>query len=285
LSNRAKHPFVSVNCNAVTPTLFESEVFGHERGAFTGAGGSRQGLFERANQGVLFLDEIGDLGVEMQLKLLRFLEERRIQRVGGRQEVAVDVKVVAATNRDLGEAIKQGKFRKELFYRLNGFSIKPPQLAEHPEDILDLVRYFLGQIQQIEARGPLSIRREAVQFLEKQTWPGNVRELKNTVHGAVLHAEGEPIGLSHIELAYEPPKETAKDAKDKRRAGGDSPTDLLERASSGEIGDAYHRYLGQEALRMIRKAMAVALGSKAKAAKLLGMRRGTLRQKLREFGL
>ena len=280
-SSRAKHPFIPVNCSALTTTLFESEVFGHERGAFTGARGSR-GLFEQANHGTLFLDEIGDLCPDIQLKLLRFLQDRCIHRVGGQSEVPLDVRVVAATNRDLENAMKAGQFRQDLYYRLSGYPICAPHLEEHPEDIRDLVRHFLRKFQKESSIGALSIGQEAVEFFQMQSWPGNVRELENVVHRAVLEAQGQPITLAHAEAAC---KSRNQMAKGERRAGRDTPTDLLERAKRGEVKNVHARVIEQEERYLFMRAMSESKGNQSIVAQWLGITRATLRARLRRFGM
>jgi DNA-binding NtrC family response regulator len=282
LSSRAKHPFIPINCNEITPTLFESTVFGHERGAFTGARDSRAGCFEQAKGGTLFLDEIGDLDMTIQVKLLRVLQEGCVVRVGGHSAIPLDIHVIAATNRDLDQAMQVDQFRKDLFYRLYGFLIRVPELKNHPEDIRDLVRYSLRKFHKDSASRAPSIWPQAVKFFEKQPWPGNVRELENAVRRAVLLAQGQPIGCDHVEQACEPLNPTTKD---KRRAGVDTPTDLIERAKRGEAKNVHATVMGRAEESLIRKTMAHALGNKAKAARWLGLRRETLREKLRRYGI
>src|SRR5207247_4647240 len=197
-SDRANAPFVAVNCAAIPETLLESELFGHERGAFTGADMRGIGRFEQANGGTLFLDEIGDLSLSTQAKLLRVLQEKCIQRLGGKETISVNVRVIAATHRDLETAIKEKLFREDLFYRLSVVIIAVPSLRLRPEDIPILVKYFI-QRYSVELGIPqASIQAEAVQLLQSQTWPGNVRELENVVRQTWLLARGYVIGAEHI---------------------------------------------------------------------------------------
>jgi DNA-binding NtrC family response regulator len=200
-SNRNDRPFVAVNCAAIPETLLESELFGHERGAYTGAHARRVGRFEQASKGTIFLDEIGDLSLSTQVKLLRVLQEKYIQRVGGNEKIPVDVRILTATHRDLESAIQEKQFREDLFYRLSGVTITLPSLNQRAEDIPDLVKYFLRRSALELGNDSPSIQPDAVAFLQNQTWPGNVRELENVVRQALLLARGYSIGLEHVQQA------------------------------------------------------------------------------------
>jgi len=193
LSRRAGKPFVAFNCSAISPTLIESELFGHERGSFTGAEKRRVGYFEEAMGGTLFLDEITEMGPELQVKLLRVLEDRTLRRVGGSQELKVDVRLVSATNRDPREAIRDKKLREDLYYRLNVFPIALPALAEKPEDIPLLAEHFRKSIEEQEHAGVAEWDPKAFEVLLVYDWPGNVRELRNVVHRAYVMTEGKTI--------------------------------------------------------------------------------------------
>src|ERR1051325_4032004 len=201
-SGRASQPFVPVHCAAIPETLLESELFGHERGAFTGAHARRVGRFEQANHGTIFLDEIGDLTLSTQVKLLRVLQEKYIQRVGGNEKIPVDVRVLTATHRDLETAIEENQFREDLFYRLSGVTITLPPLSQRCEDIPDLVKYFMLRIAAELGIDAPSIQPEAIDFLQAQAWPGNVRELENLVRQALLLARNYSISLEHAQEAY-----------------------------------------------------------------------------------
>ena len=190
LSRRSKAPFLPLNCGAISPTLIESELFGHERGSFTGAQRRHKGHFERAHQGTLFLDEISEMPIELQVKLLRVLETNQFMRIGGDQTVEVDVRVIAATNRDPNKAVQDGKLREDLLYRLQVFPIHMPQLSERGDDIQLLADYFLGQLNERQGTGK-AFSDEARDRLRTHTWPGNVRELKNVVHRAFIMADQE----------------------------------------------------------------------------------------------
>jgi DNA-binding NtrC family response regulator len=193
LSKRAAKPFVAFNCGAISPTLIESELFGHERGSFTGADKRRVGYFEEAAGGTLFLDEITEMGSELQVKLLRVLEDRTLRRVGGSQELKVDVRLISATNRDPHDAIRHKKLREDLFYRLNVFPIALPTLAERSEDIPLLAEHFRKLIEEQERAGVTSWDPKALDLLQSYDWPGNVRELRNIVHRAYVMTEGRMI--------------------------------------------------------------------------------------------
>jgi len=193
LSRRASAPFVAFNCAAISPTLIESELFGHERGSFTGADKRRIGYFEEANGGSLLLDEITEMGPELQVKLLRVLEAKTLRRVGGVQDLRVDVRLISATNRDPLDAIKENKLREDLYYRLNVFPIALPPLAERREDIAVLAEHFRKQIEDQERSGVQAWDPAALRTLEAYPWPGNVRELRNVVHRAHVMTEGDTI--------------------------------------------------------------------------------------------
>jgi DNA-binding NtrC family response regulator len=193
LSRRAGKPFVAFNCGAVSPTLIESELFGHERGSFTGADKRRVGYFEEANEGTLFLDEITEMSAELQVRLLRVLEEKSLRRVGGAQEIRVDVRLLSATNRDPEAAMREGKFREDLYYRLNVFPLRLPALKDRREDIPILAEHFLREIEQQEKSGVTHFEPAAIQMLQTRDWPGNVRELRNMVHRAYILTEGDTV--------------------------------------------------------------------------------------------
>jgi DNA-binding NtrC family response regulator len=207
LSPRAAFPFVAINCAAIPETLLESEIFGHEKGAFTGAADRRQGCFELADRGTLFLDEIGEMTPATQVKLLRVLQERKFRRLGGRVEQTVDVRVIAATNVEPPEAVQKGKLREDLYYRLNVFSFRLPPLRERKEDMPLLVQAFLNEFNTRNQKSIAGIDQSAMRMLEHHNWPGNVRELRNVIERATILAPGPFIELKHLPptLADEPP--------------------------------------------------------------------------------
>ena len=281
-SSRASRPFVAFNCNAIPETLFESELFGYEAGAFTGARVRRIGWFEQANGGTLFLDEIGDLTLSAQVKLLRVLQEQRIQRLGGSREVQLDVRLLTATHRDLEMLIDLKEFRQDLFYRLSGLTIKTPELRQHREDISELAQHFLLKLCQERGLGPLSIRPGAVEFFENQPWPGNVREFEHAINRAALLARGHAIDLPHAQAACE---------RKSRHANGDDRyrpqplTDLVEGAQSGKIKNLRAVAHEQVERSLVERLMAIANGNQTKMAALLGVTRKTLHNILQKLSL
>jgi transcriptional regulator with PAS, ATPase and Fis domain len=207
LSPRATQPFVPINCAAIPDNLLESELFGHEKGAFTGAVARRQGSFEMANHGTLFLDEIAEMTPAMQAKLLRVLQERKFRTVGGSREQEVDIRVIAATNLDPGDAVKDGKLREDLFYRLNVFAIRLPALRERMDDLPPLVDAFIREFASRNGRDVVGLSEPAMKRLTQHTWPGNVRELRNVIERATIVAKGhqiEPGDLPSLSLSATP---------------------------------------------------------------------------------
>jgi DNA-binding NtrC family response regulator len=207
LSPRASFPFVAINCAAIPETLLESEIFGHEKGAFTGAADRRQGCFELADRGTLFLDEIGEMTPATQVKLLRVLQERKFRRLGGRVEQSVDVRVIAATNVDPLEAVKQAKLREDLFYRLNVFSFRLPPLRERKEDLPLLTQAFINEFNQRNQKTIAGVDQQTMRMIDHYAWPGNVRELRNVIERATILSSGPFIEAKHLPptLAEEPP--------------------------------------------------------------------------------
>ncbi|MFO1497205.1 MAG: sigma-54 dependent transcriptional regulator [Verrucomicrobiota bacterium] len=279
-SQRSDKTFLAVNCAAIPQTLIDSELFGHERGAFTGAESRRIGRFEQANGGTLFLDEIGDLPFETQAKLLRVLQERTFQRLGGNVTIPVDVRVLAATHRDLEAAIKEREFREDLFFRLNVVTISLPPLSERMEDMPDLVRYFLARAAaEFDLHAP-AIQPEAISFLQRQPWPGNVRQLENTVRQALLLAKPFPVGVEHLTKVLGSPVNPVT-----AQSHASYVAALLSLAERGEIQDAYWRMIADLEPELISQAIQRAAGNQAKAARWLGITRLKMREKLAELGL
>jgi two-component system NtrC family response regulator len=235
-SRRKDGPFVAINCNAIPENLLESELFGHEKGAFTGAHVQRKGLLETASGGTLFLDEIGELPAAIQVKLLRFLQEQRFQRVGGRQEIQVDTRLVAATNADLQQMISNGKFREDLYFRLAVVTIRLLPLRERGEDILLLAREFLRRYAAQENRKNLVFAPDALRAMERHSWPGNVRELQNRVRRAVIMASGSRVNANDLEL------ESAKSAT---APGGTTLRQAREQVERDMIQQALKRHGGK----------------------------------------
>jgi transcriptional regulator with GAF, ATPase, and Fis domain len=216
-SNRSRWPLVCMNCAATPPSLIASELFGHEKGAFTDANQRRPGRFEVADHGTLFLDEIGDMPIKAQCALLRVLQERQVERLGGSRTIPVDVRVIAATNCDLSIAVESGKFRLDLFYRLNIFPIRVPPLRERPEDILPLARYFIERYAAKAGKRIRSIGKRTAQFLEAWPWPGNIRELQNVIERSVILCDTETLAVE--EAWPSSPSESLYDPQPRRTAG------------------------------------------------------------------
>jgi len=237
-SDRVNAPFVAINCAAIPETLLESELFGHERGAFTGAESRRIGRFEQADKGTIFLDEIGDMTPGTQVKLMRVLQEKCLQRLGGKETIPVDVRVIAATHRDLETAIKQNQFREDLYYRISVVVLNLPPLRERKEDIPDLIRFFLEKYAVEFGVDNPAIHPDAVEFLQAQPWPGNVRELENITRKMLLLAQSYTISVEHVRaaLAKASPPATSVDKSLQGYA-----EELLAAAQRGELSDAYAR--------------------------------------------
>jgi len=281
-SDRANAPFVAINCAAIPETLLESELFGHERGAFTGAEERRIGRFEQAEGGTIFLDEIGDMTFGTQIKLMRVLQEKCVQRLGGKETVAVNVRVLAATHRDLETAIRQKQFREDLYYRLSVVVISLPALRQRREDIPDLIRYFLQKHGPELGNPKPSIHPEAMDFLQAHNWPGNVRELENVVRKALLLAQSYTINLDHARTAL---NRTSELIYSSTRSFGDYVDDLLGAAQRAEITDAHARIMETAEREVFARAIKLAQGNQAKAARWLGISRITMKAKLVQFGL
>jgi len=281
-SQRAKAPFIAINCAAIPENLLESELFGHERGAFTGADQRRVGRFEQAHKGTLFLDEIGDLPPDTQVKLLRILQQQTFQRVGGTETISVDVRLIAATHRNLEAMIREGKFREDLFHRLNVVSVQLPRLRERRDDIPMLVRHFLRQYAEEFGLESPTVSTEALAVLQADAWPGNVRELENVTRRLLLGARGLSINADAV-------RQTLGARNAEATGGGASfslfARELLARAQVGELDDAYARMLAEAEREILTQAISLAEGNQAKAARWLGLSRFTLREKLKQLGL
>jgi DNA-binding NtrC family response regulator len=280
--DRADKPFIAVNCAAIPETLLESELFGHERGSFTGANGRRIGRFEQAHGGTIFLDEIGDLSAGTQAKLLRVLQEKHLQRVGGNELIPVDVRVLAATHLNLEAAIHEREFREDLFYRLSVVTITLPPLKDRAEDIPELVRFFIQRhAKDLGVHNP-SIQNEAIAWLQMQPWPGNVRELENVVRQALALARPLGIAVAHVQEAVAKTRHIIGTEKKELAA---YVTDLLVRTQRGEVEHAYARMVADLEPELFSQAIKLAQGNQAKAARWLGVTRLKMREKLIELGL
>lgn len=276
--HRAHKPFIAVNCAAIPENLLESELFGHEKGAFTGAVGTKIGRFEQANGATLFLDEIGDMQPFLQAKMLRVLQERVIQRVGGRSEIPVDVRVIAATHRNLEKMVEEGGFREDLLYRLNGSTIKLPALRDRLGDVKLLTDHFLTRFGKDLSVAHPQITAEALSFLSRQTWPGNIRQLQNVLRQVILKRRELTITDSDLESLI--------DAKTGNLGDDLSMSEIAEsviaKAQNDELAEgAYREMLHLMEASLISHTLRVTDGNLSKSAQLLGITRYTLREKMK----
>jgi two-component system, NtrC family, response regulator HydG len=262
-SPRARGPFVAINCAAIPENLLESELFGHEKGAFTGAIGRRIGRFERASKGTLFLDEIADMSLALQAKILRALQDRTVERVGGGGATPIDVRLVAATNRDLAAAVREGRFREDLYYRLAVVTLQLPPLRERGRDVDALAEHFAALYAREHSRPIRAIAEETLRLIREAPWPGNVRQLRNAVERAVVMSDGEVLLPRHL------------------------PAELLAPAAGPEapLGEEPFCSLAEMERRMIGRALRETGRNFSLAAELLGIHRNTLRRKIAEYGL
>jgi DNA-binding NtrC family response regulator len=281
-SDRVNAPFVAINCAAIPETLLESELFGHERGAFTGAESRRIGRFEQADKGTIFLDEIGDMTPGTQVKLMRVLQEKNLQRLGGKETIPVDVRVIAATHRNLETAIQQNLFREDLFYRISVVVLNLPPLRERKEDIPDLVRFFLHKYASEFSIEDPAIHPNALEFLQLQPWPGNVRELENATRKMLLLAQRYTISVEHVRAALAKINVPAASTEKPLQAYAD---ELLAAAQRGELSDAHARMHELTERILLGRAIELAHGNQAKVSRWLGISRLTLRDKLIQYGL
>jgi DNA-binding NtrC family response regulator len=261
ISGRRDKPYIKVHCAALTESLLESELFGHEKGAFTGAVARKRGRFELANGGTIFLDEIGEISQQVQIKILRVLQDKKFERVGGEQTLEVDVRIIAATNKSLKEEIEAGRFREDLYYRLNVVNIHVPPLRERKEDIPLLVHAFLEEFSRENNKEIEAIDKSAMQALHNYTWPGNIRELRNCIESAVVMAKGEKITLDDL-----PPHIAAGDETDYVKIEVGTPLEDAEKA-------------------VIQATLNRENGNKTRAAEILGIGRKTLHRKINEYGI
>jgi transcriptional regulator with PAS, ATPase and Fis domain len=269
-SARAERPFVAINCAALPEQLLESELFGYEKGAFTGAAATKIGRIEQAAGGTLFLDEIAEMSPLVQAKFLRVLQEREFQRLGGTKTLKADVRVIAATNRNLGAAITRGDFREDLYYRLNVFEIRIPALRERPEDILPLAEAFLEDLGAAMGRPAAGISRDGREWLLEYPWPGNVRELRNAIERAILFCDGGLITRQHL-----PMTRTGAPAPARAATSLEPVTPLIPGAVDLEAMDRGY----------IEKALSQTRGNKSKAARLLGLSRAQLYTRLEKYNI
>lgn len=287
MSNRRDKPFVAINCGAIPADLLESELFGHEKGAFTGAVSARKGRFEVAEGGTLFLDEIGDMSMPMQVKLLRVLQERMFERVGSNQSLRCNVRIIAATHRDLETSIANGRFREDLYYRLNVFPIETPSLSERVDDLPELIQE-LGARLRLRGLDPAIFTDSALRALKMYMWPGNVRELGNLVERMAILSPGTPVAQRDLPARYRGGDEQAeREAVMSCAAIGASEGVSLEEKAMLLPGEGLdlRDHLARIEIDLIRQALQVSDGIVAQAAKLLQVKRTTLVEKLRKYSL
>jgi len=284
-SLRAEHPFVALNCGAVPETLLESELFGHMRGAFTGADANKKGLIEVAERGTVFLDEIGEMNASMQVKLLRILQDRRFRRLGGTDEVQADIRIIAATNQDLPRLVADGRFREDLFYRINVIPIQLPPLRDRREDIALLAQHFMGKFSALMNKPVNSISGEAQQRLVEYAWPGNVRELENVIERAVALEQTPVILADTLPSNVGPgggllPSTSMPVAEDGGGAGAEFPAlpDLGDGFDLEARGDEFYRHY-------ISLALERTGGVQTRAAELLGMSFRSFRYYAKKFNI
>lgn len=275
-SPRARAPFIAVHCAALSENLLESEIFGHERGAFTGAMEKRVGRFEAADGGTLFLDEIGEISASTQVKLLRFLETKAIERVGGSKPIQLDVRLVAATNRDLEKMVREGKFREDLYFRLNVVRITLPPLRERTDDIPLLLAHYIRYFAQENGVQPLAVEPGALRYLQAYAWPGNIRELRNFTENAVVMHRGGKLTEYDLEPRFRGERAALPAAAvPGAPASADAPG--LSPAAGGSLS------VEENEKRLLREALIKARGNRTKAAQLMGISRRTLHRKLAEW--
>ncbi len=281
-SRRSAAPFLTINCAAIPETLLESELFGHEKGAFTGADRRRIGKFEQSNGGTIFLDEVGDMTPLTQAKTLRLLQEQKFERLGGNETVTTDVRILAATNQDLGTLVAQGKFRQDLFYRLSVFTIRLPPLRERGEDLAILVQHYLRRFNRELGKEVSAIAPEALDVFRQYPWPGNVRELQSALKQALLHATGSVLMRDFLSESL-----TKADATPASEAAEDglSMAQFIDARLSAGSEDLYAESLRRLERMLVTKVLQYTAGNQVQAARILGITRGSLRNKVRELGI
>lgn len=273
-SHRRASPFVALNCVTLTPELLGSELFGHEKGAFTGATDRKLGKFELANKGTIFLDEIGELDLELQARLLRVLQEREFQRVGGTQDIHTDVRIIAATNRNLAQAVAAGRFREDLYYRLNVMTLELPPLRQRQQDIPDLVMHFLRICSNQAGRLTLGIEADALAMLSAYQWPGNVRQLRNTIERAVVLTPGQKITTASL-----PPEIQSAAGQQIPEVGVAHSITRQAEVTIQPLAEALEHFKRQHVMKALRQTG----GNQAKAAELLGIKAPNLSRLLKKF--
>jgi two-component system nitrogen regulation response regulator GlnG len=288
--SRSDKPFLAVNCAAIPEQLLESELFGHEKGAFTGAEQQRIGKFEQCHGGTIFLDEIGDMPATLQSKILRLIQQQEFQRVGGNETVKVDVRIVAATNRDLEQMVSEGDYREDLLYRLNGYCIQLPPLRERGDDLVTLVRHFLAQIAQEIGRQVDGIAPATLDALRAYSWPGNIRELEGVLRQTLLQMNGTVVAPEFLPAAVLRRDHSATDDGGRPEHDDDSalPYNLkrfVERQLASKSASIYAETLEMMERYLLSTILTLSDGNQSEAARILGITRGSLRHKIRSLGI
>ncbi|CAG1065536.1 Regulatory protein AtoC [uncultured bacterium] len=278
MSPRRERPFVAVNCASIPEGLLESELFGHEKGAFTGAHSSRQGKFEQANTGTILLDEISEMDLKLQAKLLRVIQEKEVEKIGGKGPIALDIRIIATTNRDMKKEVAEGRFREDLFYRLNIFPVTLPPLRERAEDLVHLAGHFMRKFSSKYNRRVEEISAEAMELIKRCEWRGNIREMENTIERAVLLSQGAALEPEHLLMCQELPgaEDTAVKPAGEEETSGCCQTVVSE---SANLMTLWEMEKG-----LITKTLGEVDGNRTQAARILGISVRTLRNKLKEYG-
>lgn len=274
-SKRSKKAFISVNCAAIPENLLESELFGHEKGAFTGAAGRRIGKFEESSGGTLLLDEISEMDIKLQAKLLRAIQEKEIERIGSNKPVKVDLRILATSNRNLPDYVKEGHFREDLYFRLNVINVAIPSLRDRKEDIAPIAEFFIEKYSKANSMPPRPLADDALQKMMGYHWPGNVRELENTMHRAVLMAQGNVIDANAV---------TLQEAPETGSAGAEPSPVMAGQASAGSGSELVGQTVAEVEKKLIVETLDHCLGNRTQAANILGISIRTLRNKLKQYG-
>jgi two-component system response regulator FlrC len=278
MSPRRERPFVAVNCASIPEGLLESELFGHEKGAFTGAHSSRQGKFEQANTGTILLDEISEMDLKLQAKLLRVIQEKEVEKIGGKGPIALDIRIIATTNRDMKKEVAEGRFREDLYYRLNIFPVTLPPLRERAEDLVHLAGHFMRKFSAKYNRRVEEISAEAMESIKRCEWRGNIREMENTIERAVLLCQGAALEPEHLLMCQELPGASETAAKP---VGGEETSGSCQTVVSDS---ANLMTLWEMEKGLITKTLGEVDGNRTQAARILGISVRTLRNKLKEYG-
>lgn len=282
-SHRNKGPFLAVNCAALSETLLESELFGHEKGAFTGANARRIGKFEQCSGGTIFLDEVGDMSPTLQGKVLRLLQEQKFERVGGNETIETDVRIISATNRDLEKMVEEGEFRNDLYYRLNGYTITLPPLRIRQDDRVLLLEHFLARLNSELGRDVQGIAPDALQLLLEYEWPGNVRELESVLRQSLLHSAGSVLLATALPREVRPPVAHTSNGAVRMKAPEDELSEFIALRIKEKSCNLYAEVLERMETVLLTQVLQHSGGNQSEAARILGITRGSLRNKIRTY--